>query len=315
MPKLLIVSPVSDVAGCGIGFKRAFDAVDNGWTTRHVGNGAEFFDYPTDAEWHRLDVLWDEADAVLVMELPAYVERLPRKPTIVYHTGTRYRRDPARRHREARRIGAMEVAGGLDLCRLGKLPWLPVVADLATIANAERSRRPPGKPLRIAHAPTNRALKSTDVILDVLARLPVEVDLIEGVSWRECLRRKAACDIYVDELTLGYGMNALECWAMGMPVVSGIADPQFRRDALEAWGQLPWADANADTLEAVVGQLIDFAVIRQGYADRGREFAYRYHSPAAVIDRLSTLLVRVRAQFARRARTGLTHGVRYRLAE
>ena len=89
MSRLLIVSPISDVAGGGIGIKRAFDTVGGPWEARHVRGGSEWLDYPHDAEWDELEELWDWADAVMVMELPKPLLDLPRKPTIVYHTGSR----------------------------------------------------------------------------------------------------------------------------------------------------------------------------------------------------------------------------------
>ena len=47
-------------------------------------------------------------------------------------------------------------------------------------------------------------------------RQPVEVDIIEQVSHQECLRRKSACHIVVDDLVTGsYHLNTLESLAAG----------------------------------------------------------------------------------------------------
>jgi len=294
---LLIVSPISDVAGGGIAIKRAFDDVGGPWEARHVRGGPEWLDYPVDAEWDELESLWDWADAVLVMELPNYVAHLPRKPTVVYHTGSRYRRDPDRRSHEAKKIGALEVSGSLDLCRLRRTPWLPITADLEALGKYRRGRT--DSIIRVAHAPTNRELKSTEHILDVLYTMDVEVDLIERVPNSECLERKSHADIYVDELTLGYGMNAVECWAMGIPVVSGIADPMFRTDALAHWGAFPFVDATADTLRSVLEALVASPQLRYQAAERGMEFVQHYHSRAAVVEKVIGFVTRARGVWLR----------------
>lgn len=80
----------------------------------------------------------------------------------------------------------------------------------------------------IAHAPTNREVKSTAAFLEAVDRLraeghDIEVDLIEGRTWDECLERKARADIYFDQVKLGYGNNSVECWGMGIPVIAGAA--------------------------------------------------------------------------------------------
>lgn len=303
MSRLLIVSPVSDVAGVGIGIKQAFDEVRGDWEARHVRGGPEWLDYPFDAEWDQLEELWDWADAVLVMELPKHVWHLPRKPTVVYHTGSRYRRDPKRRSLEAERIESMEVSGSLDLCRLRRTRWLPITTDVEGIRNTF-PRIPHDGPIRVAHAPTNRELKSTDLILEVLDTVPgIEVDVIEGVPWAECLARKSRADIYIDELTLGYGMNALECWAMGIPVVSGIYDRAFRSDALRMWGEFPFVDATPDTLRTVVTGLVASPELRDEAATDGWRFVKNYHSRAAVVQRVTDLLTRLRAVWMREHRT------------
>ena len=115
------------------------------------------------------------------MELPRYIRGMkPAKPTVIYHTGSRYRRQADYMHTEARQMGATTLAGSLDLCLLRGAPWLPIVADLDALAGRAKRRR--GRRVRVSHAPTNRAIKSTDLILETLAGLDVDVDLIEGVS-------------------------------------------------------------------------------------------------------------------------------------
>src|SRR5204862_6492338 len=83
----------------------------------------------------------------------------------------------------------------------------------------------PGPVLRIAHAPSKRAVKGTDDVLAAVDSLrargaPVELDLIEGVPNREACLRYAAADIVIDQLRVGwYGVLAVEAMARAKPVV------------------------------------------------------------------------------------------------
>lgn len=189
----------------------------------------------------------------------------------------------------------------MDLCRLRRTPWLPIVVDLEAMSKYRRDRV--GGPIRVSHAPTNRDLKSTELILDILYTMPdIEVEFIEHVPWAECLERKSRSDIYVDELTLGYGMNAIECWAMGIPVVSGITDRMFRTDALAHWGALPFVEASAESLRGVISALVASPQLRYQAAERGREFVQHYHSPEAVVDKVIQFVTRARGVWLRENR-------------
>src|SRR5256885_16359550 len=84
--------------------------------------------------------------------------------------------------------------------------------------------------LRIAHAPSKRAVKGRDDVLAAVDSLrargaPVELDLIEGVPNREARLRYAAADVVIDQLRVGwYGMLAIESMALAKPVVVYLDD-------------------------------------------------------------------------------------------
>ncbi len=133
---------------------------------------------------------------------------MPRhRNVLVQHLGSSYLKDPQRVSTLCESYGAKQASGGFYLPT--DAPWLPVAVM------PDMPRRTNGGKVRIAHAPTSRSLKSTDVILEAIGRLNVELDLIEGVTNRECMVRKARADILVDKLTYGYGVGAIErhgCW-------------------------------------------------------------------------------------------------------
>lgn len=299
MPRLVILNAGPDTAGCGIGLKRAFDRYAPDWEARAVCRQVVYLDYETDIFWPRTNPsrikrqvieLVRTADVVHVMDLEGALNPfrnwLAGKTIVVHHLGTHYRRSPDEVSANCRAYGATEVTDSIDLLA-PHVAWLPIASDLDALAALRAEHYKPSKRIRIAHAPTQRPIKSTDKIIEVITslsrRYPIEFDLIEKVSNRECLERKAKADIFVDQLLLGFGVNAIECWGMGIPVVSGLADPEAHRRAVKMWGNLPWADATEATLEAVIEHLITDTEWRTKLGERGRAHATEWHSQESVV--------------------------------
>src|SRR5205085_5111075 len=121
----------------------------------------------------------------------------------------------------------------------------------------------PGPVLRIAHAPSKRAVKGTAGVLAAVDSLrargaPVELDLIEGVPNREARLRYAAADVVIDQLKVGwYGMLAIESMALAKPVVVHL-DEQAATETEEAFGlELPLIRASEGNLEDVLAGLVE----------------------------------------------------------
>lgn len=148
-------------------------------------------------------------------------------------------------------------------------------------------------PLRIAHAPTNRQVKSTALLIQAVDRLKadgldVELDLIERVPWTVCLERKAKADIYFDQVILGYGCNALEAWGMGIPVIAGAADATL--DEMERrFGTLPFYHATEETIYDALKELVESPKLRAEYGKLGYEHVKRWHSEEVVVEQLKAL--------------------------
>lgn len=309
--KLVILNAGADTAGCGIALKRAFDNHAPGWEARAISRHGTYLQYPTDIVWPKDPTLRQtaevielvrNADVVHVMDhqviIRAFRNYIRGKVLVVHHLGTNFRRNPALVSDQCRRVGATQVTDSLDLMLYPRVSWLPVTTDLDAIAAMRLGwlNRKDRTRVRIAHAPTNRSIKSTDFIIETVEalakRYPIDFDLIERVSNRECLERKSMADIFVDELTLGYGLNAIECWAMGIPVVSGLVDHRAREKALGMWGELPWEDATAATLASVIERLVVNKSYREAVGDRGQDHAYRWHSQRSVVQQTIALYER-----------------------
>lgn len=290
--KTLIVSHWRDVAGCGYALKRAFDVHGGDWQARAVRRAKHPFGYPGDITWNQGDArtrrfverLWHEADVIHVMDDIEGSKWFPIRgqTVIVHHLGSRYRADPARISAYCQDRGFIEVTDSFDLMLYPHVRWLPVATDFHEITRFARGAVR-GSGFRIAHAPTNRVFYSTDLIVGTVARLGVELDLIEGVSNAECIARKAAADLFIDGLTFGYGMNPIECWAMGIPVVSGLKDAGGRSFMQQRFGGFPFADATEDTLEDVLCHLIQDSWARSELGLLGRSHVERFHSERAVV--------------------------------
>lgn len=274
--RLLIVNPGTDIAGCGIALKRAFDQHSD-WDAAHVRRRPSPFDYLVDQDWSRLGPLWKRADVVHVMDDPRILLRMPRRRNVVVqHLGSSYLKNPNGLSAICEQYGAKQASGGLYLPT--DAPWLPVAVDMPL-----RSPNSPTGRVKVAHAPTNRVLKSTAILQAAMEGLDADFDIIEGVTNRECVERKARAHIYFDELTYGYGLNAIEAWVLGLPVVSGMTEG--RQAFLAAFGETPWQDATPDTLHDVLERLIEDQEHRAAVASRGQAFMERYHSPAVVVAR------------------------------
>jgi len=298
--KLVILSAGPDTAGCGIALKQAFDKYTD-WQTRAICRKQVYLDYDSDIVWPKGDPGLTEqvmeivraADVIHVMDyeyaLGPFRDMLAGKTIVVHHLGSYFRRDPAGVSAKAKAYGAIQVTDSIDLLLFPWITWLPVTTDLDAMAAIRKRVYRPSERIRIAHAPTNRELKSTDAIISAVEWLatqyPIDLDVIEQVPSRmEVLERKAAADIFVDQLNLGFGVNCIEAWGMSVPVVSGWKDDEPRRKCFEMWGYLPWADATEKTLADVIELLILNPERRAELGEVGRQHAQKWHSQKSVVE-------------------------------
>ncbi|MCI0694916.1 hypothetical protein L0337_23270 [candidate division KSB1 bacterium] len=142
----------------------------------------------------------------------------------------------------------------------------------------------------IGHAPTNRAAKGSDTIIaavrGLMSEFPIDLELIEGLQHHEALRRKARCDIFIDQIgDLGYGINAIEALAMGIctctALVSGFT---------EKYPDHPFVEINADNLRERLIWLCRRPEERQKFRQPGRVWVEKMHDARQVVRRIHELL-------------------------
>jgi hypothetical protein len=300
---VLIISPTTDFAGVGINLKRAFDEFSPTWHARHVVRTPSPYSYPMDFWWPRRDraiteqvrTMFRKADIVHVMDKPNVLTHFHRERQrfVVQHLGTRYRENPEQMTAQSRMYDAIEITDSIDLLLYPHVRFVPVAVDTRALLETRRQFYRPGIATRIAHAPTDRSTSDTDVVLAVIERLrqeiPIEFDLIENVSNQECIERKARADIYIDRMGIGFGVNAIECWSMGIPVVSGFGNPAFTERAMVEFGVLPWYEATRESLYHAVRTLCVDAERRGEYRLRGLDHANRFHSFEAVLSKVTAI--------------------------
>lgn len=283
----------SDLGGDGIRTKWAFDRHAPGWVYRQAVRKTNYLGYPVDAPFADACAFALRVDVVHARNSfrAARLAGCSGKPTVIHHHGTRLRNNPRRILAEQRAARARGLAATLDLWLLApeELEWLPAPYDLDFLASLRRPVE--DGVLRIGHAPTNRAVKSTEPFLAAAARLgrelPVAIVLIEGQSWWDCLKLKATCDVYFDQVILGYGNNAIEAWGMGIPVVAG-AQPDTLTEMERRFGSLPFALADEGSIYKALKGLADPGV-RAWWQRRGLQHVREWHDETRVVSQLQDI--------------------------
>lgn len=282
--------PFDDIGGVGFRTARAFNQYRPEWTYRAYRGAPSYLQFPehTPWDWPQIMADWNQADVVHVHDhIPTVGTK---RPTVVTFHGTGFREQSDALLAMSRRAGARVLVSTLDLWLLHPedVTWMPQMDDIDQLATYKVTHE---GPLRIGHAPTNRSLKSTHEFLAACERLgkeiPVEVVLIEGMSWEECLKIKGTLDILFDQTAYGYGGNAIEAWAMGVPVICGA--PEFTLEEYRRrFGYLPFVAAGQNTIYEALLQLVD-PTERTYWGQVGHQHARKYHSYRFGVERLAPI--------------------------
>jgi glycosyltransferase involved in cell wall biosynthesis len=211
------------------------------------------------------------------------------------------------RGREASEVGYLKGADAVivgsyltrRLAPRGAWPEYDVVPPALVLRDWEPAPAEPGSVVRVAHAPSKRAVKGTDAVISAVDALrargaPIELDLIEGVPNREARLRYAAADVIVDQLRIGwYGMFAIESMALAKPVVVHL-DEEAAAETEEAFGlELPLVRADEESLEEVLAGLLEVRETLPELGRRSRDYVERVHAHTSVARRVLEIYERV----------------------
>jgi predicted SnoaL-like aldol condensation-catalyzing enzyme len=307
--KVLSIHKGQDTGGQGWRMTQAFRRYAPDWTfhSAYAPNVFFYIAYPQDVIWEKDNVinLWKEADVVHLHNNFATAQIMERatgirhynyrtqsgKKAVVHYHGTAFRTNPKPFLHEQRKRKVLGLVSTLDLWLMAPhdTEWLPAPYDLDWLASLRSSHT--GKKVRVAHAPTDRGWKSTEAFLAAAARIPeIQVDLIEGVTWKECLARKAKADVYFDQVKLGYGCNSIEAWGMGIPVIAG-GQPDTLSEMERRFGELPFYTATEDSIYDALLAMTDPAT-RDEYGQLGLRHVQRWHDDAKVVEQLKDVYQR-----------------------
>jgi len=141
--------------------------------------------------------------------------------------------------------------------------------------------------IRIVHAPSSRRKKGTDFIQAAIENLKnkgynIELILAEKLPNDLIKPLYEKCDIGIDQILYGWhGKVSVELMAMGKPVICYI-----NPDYLKYRPDLPIVNANINTLEKVLENLIQNPALRKEIGERSREYVLKYHDVEKVVDQL-----------------------------
>ncbi len=143
--------------------------------------------------------------------------------------------------------------------------------------------------LKVGHAPSHRGVKGTDIILRSLENLQkrgyiIDIVLIENVSNQQAMELYKGLDLVVDQLFAGwYGGLAVECMALGKPVVSYIREQDLQFIPKEMAAELPVISANPEDVEKKLEMilLMDRLELRD-LGIRSRKYVEKWHDPEKI---------------------------------
>lgn len=151
--------------------------------------------------------------------------------------------------------------------------YIPVNTQI--IAEKTEQRKVP----LIVHAPTKRAVKGTDIVLETFERLKnigikFEARLIENIPYREALKIYSEADIVIGELFIPSGGKLdREALAAGKVVLSSV-----RRDYIDNLPpDCPIIDVNPTNLYEELKKIIPDHRQRSELAKKGRAFVEKRH--------------------------------------
>lgn len=172
--------------------------------------------------------------------------------------------------------------------------WLPVVVDPERWTTPRAPFAERERPL-VVHIPSRTIVKGTDLIDPVLQRLAdeglVDYRSITGLSNDEMVAAYGDADIVVDQLRIGtYGVAACEAMAAGRLVVSHV-DEQVRAAVEQRCGEaLPIIEADAETLESVVRDIVTHPARFATAATAGPGFVRAHHDGSRSAQALRSFL-------------------------
>jgi glycosyltransferase involved in cell wall biosynthesis len=217
--------------------------------------------------------------------------RALRKRSVMHYLGSDIRGKSPSELAFGKKAGA-EVVGSYDAIRwVPEAEVIPPGIDVKAIEPAPPSDR--GRPV-VLHAPSSRRRKGTEHVIAACESMDVELVLVEGLHHDEAFELYREADIVVDQLNAGwYGLFAIECMALGKPVVSYLHEEAVERTEQALDARVPVVRATKDDLRERLEPLVASATERRTVGAESRAYVERVHDLDRVADRLLALYARL----------------------
>lgn len=147
-------------------------------------------------------------------------------------------------------------------------------------------------------APDRKSLKSTHIYFPLVEKMKsegrkVELTYVTNIPSRHVRFYQAQSDIVCDMLTVGwFGANVREAMMLGKPAIAFLRPVWLESVRGEVPGyveELPVVSATPETIEDVLGALVEDRRARETLGEQGREFALKWHSARAAARRFDVI--------------------------
>ena len=160
--------------------------------------------------------------------------------------------------------------------------WCPVVVD-QDIWRPASAKTSPSEPLRVAHVPSVKSMKGTDLIEPILHNLHdqkvITYTPITNVPSEKMPEVISHADVVLDQFRLGsYGVAACEAMSSGKTVVGHVL-PEVREVVFQQTKlELPIVEATPDTLMDVILSLSENRQLLKQKSHEGVSFISKVHN-------------------------------------
>ena len=217
--------------------------------------------------------------------------RATRKRSVMHYLGSDIRGKTPEQLASGKKAGA-EIVGSYDAIRwVPDANVIPPGIDLTRFGPTPPSDR--ARPV-IVHAPSSRGRKGTEHVIAAVEGLDADLEIIEGLHHNEAFERYRNADIVVDQLNAGwYGLFAIECMALGKPVVTFLHEEAVRRTEEAFETTVPIVSATAETLREQLRPLVADATERRRLGAASRAYVELVHDQERITDRLLDVYARL----------------------
>ena len=214
-----------------------------------------------------------------------------RKKSVFHYLGSDIRGKTPAELAYGKKAGA-EIVGSYDAIRwVPEAHVIPPGIDLSCIEPTPPSDR--ARPV-IVHAPSSRTKKGTEHVIAACESLDADLQIVEGLHHDEAFALYRDADIVVDQLNAGwYGLFAIECLALGKPVVTFLHEEAVRRTEEAFDTEVPLVSATAETLRERLRPLVADANERRRIGAASRAYVERVHDVEQIADRLLDVYARL----------------------